>query len=213
ILLGILGHYGVIEATTYWTTANISTGLQAILVCFEMIIFALLHIRAFPYAPYMPGGQEAGDRKAPKRWWKGISKALNPWDLVREIYRGIHYMITVILLRRPSPYTDTGAVKENSIGAGHGNDGDDEDETRAHGMDLQRAVTGVSSHHLPRTSLEMESSTFHGDGWSEPGAVSKANAAQEGAGEKSIQVQPEARPPMQGSSEKYDEDVEVMREK
>ncbi|KAI9227244.1 MAG: organic solute transporter Ostalpha-domain-containing protein [Piptocephalis tieghemiana] len=223
IILSILGHFKVIKPTTYWTTANISTGLQAILVCFEMIVFAFLHIRAFPYAPYMPGGQEAGDRRKPKRWWKGIVKALNPWDFVREIYRGIHYLVTVLILRRPAPYVNTQApVQEKKPGAEHeekrhakDDDEEEEEETNAHGMDLQRAVTGISNHHLPRNSLEMESTTFPGDTWSDRGTMDRASVACQqdpSAHRPPIQtMQPEARPPMQDLSEKGKEDVEFTR--
>jgi len=89
VVLGLLGHFGVIKPTEYWSVTNIATGVQAIVVCFEMIIFSILHIRAYPYNIYRPS-----DRIKLRRWWRGFVDALNPFDLIKEIYHGIRWMFT-----------------------------------------------------------------------------------------------------------------------
>ncbi|KAF9208216.1 hypothetical protein BGZ49_009436, partial [Haplosporangium sp. Z 27] len=41
-------------ATTYWSTADISTGVNSVLIDIEMVFFALIHLKAFSYKPYVP---------------------------------------------------------------------------------------------------------------------------------------------------------------
>jgi len=78
--------FGYIRETQYWTIANISSGLNAILICFEMIFFAILHARAFDYRVYRPASRK---RRAP---WRAIVDAFNPWDFISEIAYGVRYL-------------------------------------------------------------------------------------------------------------------------
>jgi len=48
------GVLGIIKETTYWSTANISVGINAVLIDVEMVFFALMHLKAFSYKPYVP---------------------------------------------------------------------------------------------------------------------------------------------------------------
>ncbi|KAF9925112.1 hypothetical protein FBU30_005071 [Linnemannia zychae] len=41
-------------ASKYWSTGDISIGINALLIDFEMVIFALIHLKAFSYKPYVP---------------------------------------------------------------------------------------------------------------------------------------------------------------
>ncbi|BGP32346.1 hypothetical protein JCM10296v2_004127 [Rhodotorula toruloides] len=43
---------GVIKNRQYWSADEIVIGLAALLSCFEMVLFAFLHVRAFTYLPY-----------------------------------------------------------------------------------------------------------------------------------------------------------------
>ncbi|KAF9175205.1 hypothetical protein BGX20_007639 [Mortierella sp. AD010] len=49
-----LVYFGFIKATTYWSTDDISTGINAVLIDVEMVFFSLLHLKAFSYKPYVP---------------------------------------------------------------------------------------------------------------------------------------------------------------
>ncbi|KAF9952040.1 hypothetical protein BGZ70_000752 [Mortierella alpina] len=46
--------FGIIKATTYWSTNDISVGINALLIDFEMVFFAFMHVKAFSYEPYIP---------------------------------------------------------------------------------------------------------------------------------------------------------------
>ncbi|KAK0545414.1 hypothetical protein OC845_005113 [Tilletia horrida] len=52
--LSMLVVFGAIKDAAHWNTEQIVVGYAAILSCFEMVIFAFLHIRAFSYRPYRP---------------------------------------------------------------------------------------------------------------------------------------------------------------
>lgn len=45
---------GYIHETTYWSTTDISVGINAVLIDVEMVFFALMHMKAFSYKPYVP---------------------------------------------------------------------------------------------------------------------------------------------------------------
>ncbi|KAF9132204.1 hypothetical protein BGW39_000639 [Mortierella sp. 14UC] len=47
-------YFGYIKASKYWSTGDISIGINALLIDFEMVIFALIHLKAFSYKPYVP---------------------------------------------------------------------------------------------------------------------------------------------------------------
>ncbi|KAF9162082.1 hypothetical protein DFQ26_003880 [Actinomortierella ambigua] len=49
-----LVYFNVIKESQYWTTSNIATGLNAFIIDIEMFGFALLHLKAFSYKPYVP---------------------------------------------------------------------------------------------------------------------------------------------------------------
>jgi len=54
-VISILARLGVIHAIGSWTTEEVSTGLQNLLICFEMLFAAFFHMRAFPYEIYDTG--------------------------------------------------------------------------------------------------------------------------------------------------------------
>jgi hypothetical protein len=89
-LINILSFYNVIKPTEYWTKANIATGLNAILICFEMVVFALLHVKAFDYRVYRP------KERVKQTIWAGLVDSLNPMDLVREIVLGARYLWAIV---------------------------------------------------------------------------------------------------------------------
>ncbi|KAG0019943.1 hypothetical protein BGZ82_011744 [Podila clonocystis] len=54
VLVEGLVYFGYIHETTYWSTTDISVGICAVLIDVEMVFFALMHVRAFSYKPYVP---------------------------------------------------------------------------------------------------------------------------------------------------------------
>ncbi|KAG0324999.1 hypothetical protein BGZ99_001154 [Dissophora globulifera] len=54
VLIEGLVYFGFIKATTYWSTNDISVGINAVLIDVEMVFFALMHLKAFSYKPYVP---------------------------------------------------------------------------------------------------------------------------------------------------------------
>ncbi|GAA5894050.1 OSTA/TMEM184 family protein [Sporobolomyces salmoneus] len=50
--LSLLVTIGVIKNRTYWSAEDIVVGISGLLSCFEMMIFAFMHVKAFPYLPY-----------------------------------------------------------------------------------------------------------------------------------------------------------------
>ncbi|CAG8606558.1 6737_t:CDS:2 [Dentiscutata erythropus] len=80
VTLSILASAGVIHESQYWTKANISRGINSLIICFEMMIFAFLHVYAFPYKPFRDYGKRT---RTPVL--KGLMDALNPIDIVWEV--------------------------------------------------------------------------------------------------------------------------------
>jgi hypothetical protein len=118
VAISVLAHYHVIKETDYWTADNIRTGLVAILICFEMIGFAIMHTYAFPYREYRPN-----ERVKTKKWWKGLVDALNPIDFIKEIWYGAVYMWNVLIrkqhkkgrvVRTPSKKAKAGALRRQT---------------------------------------------------------------------------------------------------
>ncbi|KAI9232536.1 MAG: organic solute transporter Ostalpha-domain-containing protein [Podila humilis] len=54
VLIEGLVYFGYIHETTYWSTNDISVGINAVLIDVEMVLFAIMHMKAFSYKPYVP---------------------------------------------------------------------------------------------------------------------------------------------------------------
>lgn len=84
---------------------DLKVGVPSLLLCIEMAIFATLHLFAFPWKPYAsgqkvpdyplsPGGSK--DAIGPKQGGflglKAFADAMNPWDLIKAIARGMRWL-------------------------------------------------------------------------------------------------------------------------
>ncbi|CAG8700595.1 176_t:CDS:2, partial [Acaulospora morrowiae] len=87
LILSILADAGVIKPSQYWTSSNISRGLNALIICCEMVLFAFLHVIAFDYRRYRDHGQ-----RKHTRFLRGLKSAFNFMDVVREIAFIIKYV-------------------------------------------------------------------------------------------------------------------------
>lgn len=108
-LISGLEDVGVIKNTTYMTADNIATGASAILETFEMVLFALLHIRAYTYKPYRGPGHR------PARW-RALRHALDFTETLREVWCGIVYMAHRARGRETDVHARREAAMENVFG-------------------------------------------------------------------------------------------------
>ncbi|KAG0367686.1 hypothetical protein BGZ54_003438 [Gamsiella multidivaricata] len=96
----------VFEATEYWSISNIEIGISALLICVEMVAFAIMHVFSFSYTPYV-----IPNVKTPVR--KSLRDGFNPVDMVTEVGWACKDIV-LIIMGRPLPIRDghlSGAVK------------------------------------------------------------------------------------------------------
>jgi len=55
VVLAFLSRFQIIHELGSWSVENVTTGIQNLLICFEMFFVALAHHRAFPYRRYVHG--------------------------------------------------------------------------------------------------------------------------------------------------------------
>lgn len=53
VVLAFLSRFELIHEVGSWSVENVTTGINNLLICFEMSVVALAHHRAFPYRPYV----------------------------------------------------------------------------------------------------------------------------------------------------------------
>lgn len=83
-------------------------GLPSMLVCFEMAIFAVLHLFAFPWKPYDLGKQHdtfsSYSGEQPKGYacgpFRAIISAFNPWDIIKAFGRGMRWLFVGVRHRK-----------------------------------------------------------------------------------------------------------------
>jgi hypothetical protein len=52
-VLAFLSRFEIIHEIGSWSVENVTTGIQNLLICFEMFFVAVAHTRAFPYEAYI----------------------------------------------------------------------------------------------------------------------------------------------------------------
>jgi len=77
----------VLQATSYWSTDNMSTGVQNFLICIEMLIVAIWHVSAFTYKEYASAGPE------PTPIWKGFLVCFNLFDIAKDVWRSFLFVV------------------------------------------------------------------------------------------------------------------------
>lgn len=88
IVFQLLAVAGVIrDQDRYWSARDIQTGLNALAVCVEMAIFAVMHIFAYTYRDYMPE-----DHTKVTQRWKLIVDAFNCWDMLKDFYKAVKWL-------------------------------------------------------------------------------------------------------------------------
>lgn len=61
VVLAFLSRFQIIHEIGSWSVENVTTGINNLLICFEMCFVAIAHHHAFPYKPYI-GGSTAQQR-------------------------------------------------------------------------------------------------------------------------------------------------------
>ncbi|KAG6035593.1 hypothetical protein E4U41_006007 [Claviceps citrina] len=108
----------IVRANEVLAYPDLKVGIPALLLCVEMAIFAVLHLWAFPYAPYTRGAprsfypapdvDKAGrsvekERHAPAGGVMGlaaIGDALNVWDFIKAFGRGMRWLFCGVKRRK-----------------------------------------------------------------------------------------------------------------
>lgn len=101
--------FNVLEATEHVAYPDLKVGIPSFLLCVEMAIFAIMHIFAYPYKPYITGSEQdkypsshdpshpdinkIGPKQGGPLGIRAIVDAMNPWDLVKAFGRGIRWII------------------------------------------------------------------------------------------------------------------------
>jgi hypothetical protein len=89
-VLSVLGYFKVFKQTEYWSVDNIEIGISALLICCEMVVFAIMHNYSFTYEPYV-----VANVRTPLG--KSLRDGFNPVDLIKEVgwaIQDIFYLCT-----------------------------------------------------------------------------------------------------------------------
>ncbi|KAF5351717.1 hypothetical protein D9756_007521 [Leucocoprinus leucothites] len=109
--LSVLSLFGVVKDTQYMTAEDINIGIGALLETFEMMLFALLHVKAFTYKVYRPPYDPTSDPIPPEKTprLKSLGHAMDFRETFRELWVGCVYMWHDF--RGKEPAIDTGAIR------------------------------------------------------------------------------------------------------
>ena len=93
----LLVHYNVIKATQYWTTTNISDGLNALCICLEMVPIAAFQMWAFYWGEYSIArvGHSSNRRanlKGKTNIFLSLIHALNFTDFLVELWHELRFL-------------------------------------------------------------------------------------------------------------------------
>jgi hypothetical protein len=108
--------FNVVKTSTKLAYPDIKIGIPALLICIEMAFFAVLHLFAFPWAPYRTGAEATGYPLSPTGSFnkpgvkqggflgiKALGDAMNPWDLVKGFARGMRWLFVGVKKRENDP--------------------------------------------------------------------------------------------------------------
>ncbi|KAK9422734.1 putative Organic solute transporter Ostalpha-domain-containing protein [Seiridium unicorne] len=111
----------LVEASDALAYPDLKVGIPSLLLCVEMALFAILHLWAFPYSPYVPGAKQTfypvadpslglpareNEHDAPQGGFMGVKAfvdALNVWDVVKAFGRGIRWLFVGVKKRHNDP--------------------------------------------------------------------------------------------------------------
>lgn len=86
---------GLFKPEDNWSVLDVELGISSILICAEMVVFAILHVYSFSYRPYVIQGHTTPVRKS-------LLDGFNPVDMVREIIWALQDCV-LLLQGKPLP--------------------------------------------------------------------------------------------------------------
>ncbi|EOO03117.1 putative duf300 domain protein [Phaeoacremonium minimum UCRPA7] len=146
ISVGTSSTVDIVHANDVLAYPDIKVGIPSLLLCFEMALFAILHLWAFPYRPYLPNAKPgfypvpSPDCGVPPRenahlapaggflGLKAIWDAMNVWDVVKAFGRGIRWLFVGVKHRKedisyqPHKESATGLDMDDMSPQKHGGD-------------------------------------------------------------------------------------------
>ncbi|KAH8680994.1 organic solute transporter Ostalpha-domain-containing protein [Xylariales sp. PMI_506] len=155
----------LVSASATLAYPDLKVGIPALLLCVEMSAFAILHLWAFPYQPYVPGAKQTyypgvdsgmgqpprpNEHTSPQGGFLGVKAfidAINLWDVVKAFGRGMRWLFVGVRKRHLDPSYNKG--DQNSLDT-------------SYPMKPYGALNpgGKSTDHLPIAS-EFRRSTFY----------------------------------------------------
>jgi len=78
IIVAGLVYVNVLKATAGWSTDNISDGVQNVLICGEMLVASIVHIKVFSHKPYIKEGVRTP-------LFNTLRHVFNPHDIAKDV--------------------------------------------------------------------------------------------------------------------------------
>jgi hypothetical protein len=93
ITLDFLSSTRIIKPTKTMSPGDISIGINALLICAEMIIFSIMHLFAFPWRVYQTSdlGPAVYQQPPRSRAFAALMDVFNPLDTIKALSRGIKW--------------------------------------------------------------------------------------------------------------------------
>ncbi|KAI4870402.1 DUF300-domain-containing protein [Hypoxylon rubiginosum] len=111
----------IVSPTAVLAYPDLKVGVPSLMLCVEMALFAILHLWAFPYAPYVenaktsfypvpdpsmgvpPRENEHGPKMGGFMGLKAFGDALNLWDVIKAFGRGMRWLFVGVKHRHSDP--------------------------------------------------------------------------------------------------------------
>lgn len=141
--------FNIVSPNAVLAYPDLKVGIPSLMLCVEMALFSILHLWAFPYAPYVenaktsfypvpdpsmgipPRENEHGPKMGGFMGLKAFGDALNLWDVIKAFGRGIRWLFVGVKRRKQDPSYQTKAEDIDTsypmkpYAAGQGNKGTD----------------------------------------------------------------------------------------
>lgn len=103
VVLAFLSRFQIIHEVGSWSVENVTTGINNLLICFEMCFVAIAHHRAFPYAPYerddAPSSHATGARRNLLADHLAFGDAMRDFNEVMPVVLPTHFKPAASILK------------------------------------------------------------------------------------------------------------------
>ncbi|KAF3936692.1 hypothetical protein ABW19_dt0200482 [Dactylella cylindrospora] len=166
LLISWLMSYHILKPSKYVSEADLGTGINAVIVSFEMFIFAIMHLYAYPWKDYTSQGlavryQKLGvgsegldtSHKGGKFGWRAWVEAFNFWDFIKATARGLRWLFVGRKRRHIESLYDASDETDKFKFSTKGDDDDEEILLRAQSNPSQQTLP-LRTSSLPTASVE-----------------------------------------------------------